>query len=202
MNAPPGGPEPSYFVGFPFPYAGALGGLAPAPPRVRLFDPADLHLTLAFFGRSGVDLARAGFAAVDASAMEPVEVTLGGARLLGNPRHPTAIARVLGVGADVLGRYVGAHRDRALGAAGLGPEKRDPLPHLTIARIQRRATSADRVRAVAWLKTVAPSEARFAIDRVALYTWSDERLGGGSRGPSESPPPQFRIVEERRLGAR
>lgn len=199
-NDAPSGPVPSFFVGFPFPYADALEGLAPAPPRVRLFDPLDLHLTIAFFGRSGLERALAGFYAVDVSSMGPVEVTLGAARLLGNPRHPTAIARVLDEGAGLLAKYVGEHRDVALAAAGLEPETRDPLPHLTIARIQRRASSADRARAEAWMRAIEPREARFAIDRVALYTWSEARLGGGTRERSKVSPLQFRIVEERRLG--
>jgi RNA 2',3'-cyclic 3'-phosphodiesterase len=192
---------PSFFVAFPFPYRGALAGLAPAPPRVRQFAPEDLHITLAYFGASGIERARAGFAAIDASRMKPLEVTLGRARLLGNPRFPTAIARAVADGADAIAEHIDAFRGSALEAAGLPPDHRAPLPHLTIARVHRRAAPAERAQAEAWTAAVEPGVERFALNRVALFTWREPREAGSHEAPLEEPSRRYRVLDARRLGA-
>ncbi len=197
MSAP-GGPRPSYFVGFPLAAPAVLDGVPRAPAGVRVFDVADVHVTLAFFGACGPERAVEGMRAVDAAAMAPVEVTLAGARLLGHPRHPTAVARLLGEGAGVLVTHLAAQRDRALAAAGCAPERRAPLPHATIARVRRRASATERTAAESWARAIVPSAQRVMIDRVALYTWSEERAGGATDDGRNAR--RYRIVEERPLG--
>jgi RNA 2',3'-cyclic 3'-phosphodiesterase len=180
----------SWFIAFPFPYEAAILDLPPPPPGVRMIAAADLHLTLAFLGRCDAERAEKAFATVDPTAMDRVDVRLGGARLLGPRGRATAIARTLLEGAETLAGYIGAHRDGALVAAGAPADDRDPLPHLTIARIQRRAPREDRKRATSWIETIPRGSAPLRVEHIALYTGNDE----------PSAPQRYRIVTRCPLG--
>lgn len=133
-------PEGNWFVGLPATVdAGLLDAvLAGAPPFLRRFHPADLHVTLAFFGR----LAPERVAAVRdrLATLEAGAVDVGGAALvlLPGPRRPTAVALAFGPGAEVLAAVIASQRPGLLAAAGCLPDERRPLPHLTVARPPRR----------------------------------------------------------------
>jgi 2'-5' RNA ligase len=182
--------EPNFFVAFPFAHEAALRGLPPPPPKVRVFPLFDLHLTLAFLGPCGEATARCAFDTVDPSTIEPFALTALQATLLGNPRKPTAIAREIG-GADAprLVETIGRLRGPALAATSAPPERRPPLPHLTIARIGRRASAHERERAEAWTAAITARPEVLGVDDVALYTRADD-----------DPRHSYRIVERRRLG--
>lgn len=80
-------------------------------------------------------------------------------------------------------------RDIAPLALGARCDTRAPLPHVTLARPQRRATTEQREEGLAWAKTIVLPAVNIRLDRVALYTWSERRL-----------PRLFQIVDSQLLG--
>lgn len=150
--------------------------IPPAPPRVRAFTEADLHVTLGFLGPVQASEARTSWQTIDRFAsFRPVDGTFSGVRPLGHPRKPSALSALIDEGAPALSAMISEARAPLLEAAGAPPDDRPPLPHMTIARIQRRANAAERRDALDWAKTLDLSGARFTASRVALYTWSSDR---------------------------
>jgi len=176
--------RPNWFIAWPCSPPELALRLTGVPPSVRLFAPFDLHLTLAFLGPVDEAVARATFARVDPSVAAPVDVRLDGLRLMGHPRRGTALSATLAEGAEALAARTAAHRAALLEAAAARPDDRPPLPHLTVARIARRASRADRKAALRWAADRVLDDVTHRVDAIALYTWSDER-----------PKRQFRIVE-------
>lgn len=181
---------PNWFVGLPVDPTGWFPARVGAPPpNVRRFAPEDLHVTVAFLGPVSAEAARAGWAAVAAAAVAgPIPARLGPVLPFGDRRRPSALSATLTDGRAAVEALIGALRDPALAAAGARPDPRPPLAHVTLARPVRRASDADRARAVAWARALDLSDVPVRFDRVCLYTWDEarrERL--------------FRVVEERRL---
>ena len=173
--------KPNWFIGWPI-AAPLLARAGELPVSVRLFAESDLHVTLAFLGACGEERARAAFATIEAA--KPVQVGFGGVQLFGHPRRGTALSATLAAGREVLVARTSEQQDAALSAAEARPETRAPNPHVTIARIARRASKDERERALEWAAEIDLSGLTAVIDRVALYTWSDQR-----------PQVQFRIVD-------
>ena len=149
------------------------------PSQVRAFHTDDLHATIAFLGSVGEARARAGWNALSI-AFPPREVRLGRVRLLG----ATALSSI--VDDTELARTIGETRDPICRAAEARIDERPPLPHVTLARIARRATPAETSDAIAWAHGLALENVPARIDRVALYA-----------GLSDRTTRMFRIVESR-----
>ncbi len=175
--------RPNWFIGWPI-AAPLHERVTEAPASVRHFVPGDLHATLAFLGACGEERARAALQAIESAAAAPVRVTFGGVELFGHPRRGTALSATLRDGRDELAERITAQRDAALEAAGARPDRRPPRPHVTIARIARRASRTEREAALAWAERVDLGGLEAVVDRLALYTWSERR-----------PEVQFRVVD-------
>jgi 2'-5' RNA ligase len=176
----------NWFIGIPVPAARWLpAALAQAPPCLRPFHPDDVHITVAFLGPTGDRRALAAWDAL-ASCPErgPFSVTLGPLEPFGG-RTPSAYSFVLDSGRAEVSDYVAAVRDRALSAADARPDTRPPKPHLTIARPPRKASTSERREAAAWARRVVPPAEALQLDRIALFTWADDRRAR-----------QFQIVRE------
>ena len=128
---------PRLFVALqlPDPLQGDVEALQSGLRNARWLGEDGLHLTLAFIGE------------VDSATQRRVEDALAGvtARMLRMELHglgcfpPRGAPRVLWTGAspkDDLASLAGAVR-RALGRAGVAPERRRFMPHVTIARFRR-----------------------------------------------------------------
>ena len=143
---------------------GAMGGVTGA----RWQDDEQLHMTLRFVGE------------VDRHQAEDIAVALG------HVRHP-AIAASLGacgtferqgridtlwVGVEPRAALAALHAriDRALGQAGVAPDRRAFLPHVTLARFGRGAAPAADVV----MRIAIPARGPFAVDRMILF---ESRLG-------------------------
>ena len=138
---------------------GLMGGV----PGARWQDDAQLHLTLRFIGEvdrpCGEDIA----AALDRLRCPAIEVSLAGVGAFDSRGRPNALWA--GVRPhDALARL---HRkiDQALVRIGLPPERRAYLPHITLARMNAAAGSADRFLA----EHVGLASAPFAFDRFTLF---------------------------------
>jgi len=147
-----------------------------APRRVRTFAPEDLHSTIAFLGGVDEDIARAAWTRAAEDPPAAATVRFRAIEPFGNPRRPSALSITLGEGGEPIVDYMRTHTNDILEAAGRGPERREPRPHITIARPHRKARNKERRRAVEWAQGLPLDTAReHRIDRMALYTWSDDR---------------------------
>jgi RNA 2',3'-cyclic 3'-phosphodiesterase len=177
----------NWFIGLPVAAQGWLEALPPAPDGCRRFAASDLHLTVAFLGSVSEDAARAGWAAVRWPD-SPVAVSLGAVVPMGSARRYSALSALLLEGRAAIEAAIARSRLAAYAACGARPDERPVKAHVTIARPLRSATNAQRQGALTWATGIAPPPATLRLDRVALYTWSDDRAAS-----------LFRIVEEASL---
>jgi 2'-5' RNA ligase len=146
------------------------------PPRVRLFCASDLHVTLGFLGAVQENLALRAWERIgDFRRFRPVEGSFTGVEPLGHPRKPSALSAIVDRGRKELSEMIAEARAPLLKTAGAPEDDRPPLPHMTLARIQRRASSAERREALAWAKAIDLDAVTFHAASVALYTWSNDR---------------------------
>ena len=180
---------PNWFIAFPMQVEGLR--LALEPPRVRIFVTADLHCTLGFLGSVAETDARRAWGRVhDLVNSEAVAGSFTEVKPLGNARKPSALSAMVGEGRMPLCAMINQARAPLLEAAGAPPDERSPLPHMTLARIQRRASSTERKAALGWARSLELADVSFVAASVALYTWADDRRDR-----------LFQIVEQRSLGS-
>jgi len=182
--------RPNWFVGIPVAAGAQLHAEIPAPIQadIRLFHPDDLHMTLAFLGPMAADklgpvqdiLSRIEFKAFD--------IELSRLVALPKPRRFSAISWELGQGREQAAALIGSWRAALIEAAQARPDLRPPRPHITVARPKRKATPMVRDEILKWLVSVPAPKEKLRIDRVALYTWADDRRQR-----------QFKIVSERKM---
>ncbi len=180
----------NWFVAWPVDAPAIAERLRGTPEGVRLLAPGDLHVTLAFLGPVDEARALAALDAIEPATLDAVTATFGAVGVMGHPRRGTALSAVVRQGREALEAVVAARRARALVAAGAPPEERAPLAHLTVARIGRRARAEERRAAIRWTEHVDLSGIGATLDRIALYTWSEDRRAA-----------QYRIVQAHALAA-
>lgn len=157
-----------------------MGGV----PGARWQDDAQLHLTLRFVGEVETHQAEDIAAALTSVHHAPLALQLNGCGVFDDRRgKPNAIW----AGVSPRDPLATLHRkvDQAIARAGLEPEHRTYLPHITLARMSGSAGPADR-----WLaEHAAFTSAPFAIDTMALY---ESRLGHG--GASYEPVERYKLT--------
>lgn len=166
---------PRLFTGLEIPSEIALalslkrGGM----PGARWIDPENYHITLSFIGDVEARTAREiAYYLGDVRGFEPVSICLEHLDAFGGDRPRTIFARVQPNAA--LNELKGTV-DGALRRAGVTPEKRKYVPHVTLARL-RGASSlmvADYLQSNA---NVAPL--RFSARQFVLFS-SKPSMGGG-----------------------
>ena len=182
--------KPNWFIGWPVSLPpGWLHSLEP-PPRMRVLHPDDLHATVAFLGDVSEAAARRAWGALPDCLEGPHVATWGDIVPMGPPRRYSALSAELETPAGVLRSQVAMLQPPLLDAAGARPARYPPRPHVTIARPQRRASEAARAEGLQWAAGLSVPESVAVVDRIALYTWSDDRRQR-----------LFRVVAERPLGA-
>jgi len=143
---------------------------------VRLFSASDLHVTLGFLGAVQEKVALLAWQRIgDFPRFRRVVGSFTGVEPLGHPRKPSALSALVDRGREELSEMIAEARGPLLSAAGVPEDDRPPLPHMTLARIQRRANSAERRAALAWAKAIDLEGVTFNAPSVALYTWSEDR---------------------------
>ena len=156
---------------------------------LRWVDPALMHLTLRFLGEVDEQRLHPLQSALDESVPAfDVELRLADAGTFGSPAR--APAAWLGVGGDVHGLEALAQRvEEAVAAAGFAPERRAFRAHITLARLGRQATRAQRravAEAVAGLP--APPPEPFRATSIALVRSHLGRGGPRYEALSRHPP--------------
>lgn len=174
----PGPSMPNWFVALPVPVGDWFSQLSPTPAGTRLLAAADLHLTMAFLGNVGEARARAAFHARPPAAVKPFDIRLGPVVPMGNPRRPSALSASV-ERADATGRLLAESlvppRDVILEAAALPLETRAMKPHVTLARLRRKASTEERQHALAWVAECDLASIRIRLDRIALYHAARDR---------------------------
>ncbi|APR51171.1 RNA 2',3'-cyclic phosphodiesterase [Sphingomonas koreensis] len=159
---------------------GAMGGV----PGARWQDDAQLHLTLRYIGEVEPHAAEDVALVLGSVRHAPVELRLDGCGVFDDSRgRPNAIW----AGVSPREPLAALHRkvDAAIVRAGLEPERRAYLPHITLARMSGSAAPVDR-----WLaEHAALASEPFAIDAMVLY---ESRLGHG--GASYEPVARYPLT--------
>lgn len=143
--------------------------LAAAPPAVRVFDPADWHLTLSFLGRCGEDAAQRVWQQARALDFPGFAIQLGEVMPMGPARRYSALSAVIEAGREPLEAWM--EEARAIGPIDPRPVK----AHLTLARPQRQATEAQRAEALAWGCALPTKGWALRVDQLALFAWAQDR---------------------------
>lgn len=184
--------KPNWFVAFP---VAADAWFAPlvkdCPDQCHAFADSDLHLTLAFFGAlepNAVDKVRAFLPNIQAPRLH---FRFDQVLLLPPAKRFSAVCLGLGEGHAAVAAVMAEWRNVLAEVAGIAPETRTPLPHVTIARPKRKYKQQSQTAAAAWAEQLQPPEQLMTLDRLALYTWSDQR-----------PRIQFRIDREQPLNGK
>jgi 2'-5' RNA ligase len=186
-------PRPNWFLAFPL--DGSFVTELPEPPKaLRRFHPADVHMTLAFLGGCGETAAQSALAAFDerlgSGALRSLEVSLGPVVPLGRSKNGyTTLSALLDRGRDAATAWLTSERDALHDAANVPRTKRPAKPHVSLARVGGRASAESREAGLAWAASLELGAIRERLERVALYTWNDDRRER-----------LFKIVAERRLG--
>lgn len=173
-------PQPSskqranWFVALPVPSGPWFETLQP-PEGVRLFGSQDLHVTVAFLGPVTETSARAAFEKARDFPLGITDVQLGQVQALGSKRRPSAFSALLSLGRDTVERAIAAVRTAMWEAASARQDTRPALAHVTLARPSRRASNAMIKHAARWATTLDLGSPACRLDRIALYTWSDDR---------------------------
>jgi len=184
-------PRPNWFFAFPIDGTFVLD-LPDPPPLFRRFHPDDVHCTVSFLGGCGEQAAERALAALELRLAQlrpqPVDVSLGEVVPMGPKARYSALSALLERGRVETESHIAGLRD-ALSEAALGRlEKRPPKAHVTIARPGRGASDLRRQEGLSWAKTLDVRSVTARLDRIALYTWSEDRRER-----------LFRIVTERPL---
>ncbi len=187
-------PRPNWF--FAFPLDGTFVRELPDPPAgLRRYHAQDVHLTLSFLGDCAEQAALRALAALDeqlaAAPQAPIAISLGEVVPMGSPRSYSALSALLALGREEVEACMAARRDALSRAALVSCEQRAPRAHVTLARAQRNASRAQRDSGIAWAAALDVRGVQQIIDRVALYTWSEDRHER-----------MFRVVAERRFQGR
>ena len=158
-----------------------LAAMAGGPPGWAWQDDAQLHVTLRFIGEVERPKAEDIAAALGAIVSPPVELGLHGVGFFDQGRQGVLFARAIPRDPlEALHKKV----DRALTTAGLQPERRAFLPHITLARRRKAGTDP-----AGWLEAHAalasPPE---PVGEFILY---ESHLGRD--GPHYEPVAEYRL---------
>ncbi len=169
---------PSWFVALPMPAGAWVSAVPPAPPGARRVATPDLHLTVAFLGEVDEARARGAFETARRAALRRLSVRLGAVVPMGSPRRPHVFSALV-EGQDACGSSIAEVlapvQAAVLASAGLPAESRALRPHVTLLRLRRKASAAQRREALAWAEAIRFDPSELALDRIALYSSARDR---------------------------
>jgi hypothetical protein len=111
---------------------------------------------------------------------------------MGSKRRYSALSASLAAGCAAVEAAMQAARVPVWQAAGVRADDRPARAHFTLARPARRATERDRAAGMRWASALDLSAVELCLDRVALYTWAEDRRTRQFRVVTElalTPPP-------------
>jgi 2'-5' RNA ligase len=187
----------NWFIAFPVPPGSGWQSCGETLPEdLRRFAPEDLHLSVAFLGACGERRALDAWDAITGLRLTPLTAWARGWQAMGAPRRPSAYAICVDLAPEPCQDLLQSWRDAALRAADLPADPRPLRPHVTLARPPRRCGDVLRERMAAWLETAPRPDRPLLLNRIALYTWENDRRSRLFRFAAErtlegasSPPP-------------
>jgi 2'-5' RNA ligase len=165
----------NWFIALSVPTEAWWHRVSAPPDGVRLFAPDDVHLTVAFLGPVGVEAAEAAFELAPEWPAPPLDVTLGDLKPMGNTRRPSSLSSIVTDGAEAVAEAMLEVRDAMCDRAGARHEDRPPLPHVTLARVGRRASREQQRAAVAWARSLDLARPRVTLSNLVLFTRAEDR---------------------------
>src|SRR5882757_3590476 len=151
---------PNWFVAWPV--SGADEWIAAletsAPGGLNFLAPADLHVTLAFLGRYEPGQLTKMASLLKGFSMLEIEAAPSQFTAFPQARRFSALAFVLGPGRVAVEGEITKWHDRICREAGASIEIRPSLPHVTVARPDRRIGESDRNEALEWMVQLPPQE--------------------------------------------
>jgi 2'-5' RNA ligase len=170
--------RPNWFFAFPLDGRFVLE-LPELPPGFRRYEPEDVHLTLAFLGVCGEAAAQRALHTLDEHLLKlelpAIEVSLGRVEAMGSQRAYSALSALLDRGRSETEARIAALRDALIESANGRREQRRPKAHVTLARPSRRVTEEQRRAGLAWAGALDLRTVHARLDRIALYTWHENR---------------------------
>lgn len=166
---------PNWFVAWPVSGASEwLAGLAAgAPGGLHFLHPEDLHVTLAFLGRYEPGLLKKMTSLLRGLPLREIAITPDRLVALPQPRRFSALAFSVASGRLELEAQITKWRDRICREAGAPTDLRPTLPHLTVARPDRRIGESDRDLTLAWLEELPPPNGlSLQLETPRIYTWA------------------------------
>ncbi|GJE62019.1 RNA 2',3'-cyclic phosphodiesterase [Methylobacterium trifolii] len=167
---------PRLFTGLEIPPAlgDALARYRGGIPGARWIEPADYHITLRFLGDVDADVAEDAVEALAEMRPRPaITVTLDGLGAFGGEKPRALYASVAGNAALA---DLQAEQERLIRRAGVEPDRRKFVPHVTLARLKRAASPEDVAMYLSQSGLFEPLT--FSATRVVLYSARDSTGGG------------------------
>lgn len=144
------------------------------PSKMRIFTSTDRHITLAFLGNCTQSEAYAAWERACQALPHVQELQPEKLALMGPPKKPSAVAITFQNPRRLI-HWMTEHRSEILANAQRPPAKYPPLPHMTIARPNRRARDEERQAMMDWCTHTEVSLPKIGFHNIALYTWSTDR---------------------------
>ncbi|NND70728.1 MAG: hypothetical protein HKN43_04035 [Rhodothermales bacterium] len=183
------GQTPNWFVGFPVQGDSWCPVSANhVPGSIRLYHPDDLHITMAFLGSVSQRKALKAWKKVTNLKLEPVTISFNQLKPFGAFSTPSAYGLTLDTGRDSVANTISTHRRKILGAVGKKPRDGRVVPHVTIARPNRRLSKGDVYAIAEWRHEFEIPEVEVNLTEIALYTWAPPQA-----------PQRFRKIETMQL---
>lgn len=152
--------------------------LGEVPPGIRLFSPDDLHLTVAFLGGCSESDARAAWSHAAEWPLPVTRIALGDVVPMGPASRYSALSALLLENRQAVQSAISEVRGDMWQAAAARPDRRPAKAHLTLARLNRGATPAQRDGALSWAASIDIRGLELYLDRLSLYTWRTDRSKG------------------------
>ena len=167
--------KPNWFIGLPLEGGEWISPLLDhAPRKVRVFSLADMHVTLSFLGPCSEKMARKAWNMAIQNPPSKQILYTREIRAMGKPGRPSAFS-LLFDGDEKIYTWMSSNGNAILKSIGGRVRSGQPLPHMTIARPQRKSTATQRQKATDWCNGLDLSGKRMVLSRMALYTWSRDR---------------------------
>lgn len=147
---------------------------ADAPIGVTFLDPADLHLTIAFLGEHNDAAEKKMAGLLGGFSLTGIDITPGAFLALPQPRRFSAIVASIDTGRLEVEKQIARWMPRICREAGARIDTRAPVPHITVARPDRRITNDDRAAVLDWIESRPRDTTPLTLAPPAIYRWATE----------------------------
>ncbi len=146
------------------------------PTGLNSFHPDDLHMTVSFLGRLSEPVVQKLAEQIEKTAPLSFRIRFNTFLALPSKRKFSAICLGANEGQKDLIRWMKENSLLYYQTADLEPDPRKPLPHITLARPNRRCSNETRRAIYRALFEITAPKINVELRGPNLYTWSENRL--------------------------